>query len=132
MSKSAFWLIISSVIAAGAFGGTAARKPKQNPESTRRALSFLLAISDGMIPFASSCSGSYGQDGQARVKDLLAMELSSLVGGKNSLVGSCHGGTSCSINISHQLGEAVSSADISFKVKDRRALLDSLSCILSP
>lgn len=60
------------------------------------------------------------------------MELSCLVDGKNLVVGTCKTETSCSITISHELGEAVSSADISFKVKDGRALVDSLSCVLSP
>src|SRR5579863_2716950 len=111
--KRLMLLPILSMVAAGYVGGqTTSKKAMPNPDDTQKALTYLLTVSDELIPLASSCKGSYGQAGQARVKDLLAMELSSLWGGKNSIVGKCkeHGETACSVTISHDLGEAVSSA----------------------
>jgi hypothetical protein len=132
MKRSAGWITLLTIAALSALGQTAVQKTKPNADETRRALGFLLAVSEQVIPSASSCNGSFGQAGHPRVKDLLAMELSSLAGGKNSIVGTCQAAKSCSVTISHELGEAVSSAEISFKLKDGRVQLESLSCLLSP
>jgi hypothetical protein len=132
--KRATSFLLSMVAASCISGQTASKKAMPNPDDTQKALTYLLTISDELIPPASSCHGSFGQKGQVRVKDLLAMELSSLWGGKNLIVGKCkgRGETSCSVTISHDLGEAVSSAQITFNLKDGRARVDSLACVLSP
>ena len=134
MKRLMLFLILSTVAAGWVRGQAVSKKAMPNPDDTQKALTYLLTISDELIPPASSCKGSYGQAGQARVKDLLAMELSSLWGGKNSIVGKCreHGETLCSVTMSHDFGEAVSSAQISFNLKDGRARVDSLACVLSP
>jgi len=76
------FLILSTVAAGWVRGQAVSKKAMPNPDDTQKALTYLLTISDELIPPASSWKGSYGQAGQARVKDLLAMELSSLWGGR--------------------------------------------------
>ncbi len=108
------------------------KKPKPNSEDTQKVLTVLLASSEEEIPEASTCNGRFGQTGRARMKDLLAMELASLSGGSNSVAGTCASETSCALRISHAFGEAVSSANIRFKVKTGRVDMESLSCVLTP
>jgi hypothetical protein len=132
MRTSIVALIFLAVASSYIYAQSPPRKPTQKPESTQKALTFLLASSEEEIPAGSSCHGLFGQDGPPRVRDLMAMELSSLFRGNNSIAGKCDQDKSCSVKISHELGEAVSSAEISFKVKDGRVRLDSLSCILTP
>lgn len=132
MRKSIVFLMVSIVAASYACAQISPRKPKQKLVNTQKALTFLLASSAEEIPAGSSCHGLFGQDGPPRIKDLMAMELSSLFRGNNSIVGNCDREDSCSVKIAHAYGEAVSSADINFKVKDGRIRLDTLSCTLSP
>jgi hypothetical protein len=112
----------------------AAPKKKSNIAETQRALTYLLSAAEEKIPPASSCYGSFGQSGQPAIKDLIAMELSSLWAGKNLIVGACtnSGATQCSVTISHEQGEAVSSAKISYDIEQGKVDLKSLKCVLSP
>jgi hypothetical protein len=56
---------------------------------SQRAMPALLAASDEVIPASSSCNGLFGGESPARVKDLLAMELTTLSRGRNVVTGHC-------------------------------------------
>ena len=62
------------------------------------------------------------------------MQLAYLYRGKNVIKGACRGNsdTQCSLTISHAFGEDVSSAVVSFKLKDGKVQVETLSCILTP
>src|SRR5262249_4930021 len=85
-------------------------KNTANPLETQAAWRALFAASEDPIKPGSSCDGAYGQEGRPRVGDLLAMRLSFLYHGKNSIVGKCRGQT-CSLSIRHAYDEDVSSTD---------------------
>jgi hypothetical protein len=105
-----------------------------NPEQTRRALLPLLAAAKEPIPAKSSCKGDYGQQGKARLGDLLGMQLAYLYRGDNVVSGACDGSREqrCSVSINRSFGEDVSSAKIEFIVRDGRLRLSSLSCVMTP
>lgn len=111
-----------------------AGEPGANPDRTLPVLKALLQSSDQLIPAGSSCDGKYGNQGPTRVRDLLAMELAYLYRGKNVIKGECRGSgvRQCSLTISHTFGEDVSSAVLSFKLKDGKVQVETLSCILTP
>jgi hypothetical protein len=110
----------------------AKKKPGPHPADTQKALTFLLAMSEQAIPLTSSCYGSFGVDRPPKVKDLLAMEFASLSRGQNHVLGKCSGEPNlrCTVSIAHSSGEDVSSADITFDIKDGRP--DGLECVLTP
>jgi hypothetical protein len=62
------------------------------------------------------------------------MQLAYLYRGKNVIKGRCRGAGNarCSLTISHAFGEDVSSALISFDVKNGKAQVETLSCVLTP
>jgi hypothetical protein len=121
---AAFVLVVSLAQAALA-------KKAADPLETQAAWRALFAASEDPIKPGSSCDGAYGQEGPPRVGDLLAMRLSFLYHGKNSIVGKCRGQT-CSLSIRHAYDEDVSSTDIRFQVRDSKALAETLECVMSP
>ena len=127
------YLVLASVaVLLLAVPAVAKKKPGPHPADTQKALNFLLAIANQPIPATSSCYGSFGGDEPPKVKDLLAMELASFSRGQNSVSGKCSGEPNlrCGISISHSSGEDVSSAEITFGVKEGRP--DALQCVLTP
>lgn len=110
---------------------TTAAAATADPVATQKALSALLAAANDAIPRASSCHGDFGQTGQARVKDLLAMRMAYLYAGTNVVEGSCQKGQ-CTVSINHAAGEDVASAAISFSVSGGKARASSLQCVITP
>ena len=115
----------------------AAKPTKIDRAASQRAMTALLAASDEVIPASSSCHGLFGGESPARVKDLLAMELTTLSRGRNVVTGHCDpadagDGAQCAILITHDFGEDVSSADIRFRTQAGRADAQSLACVLTP
>ena len=108
-----------------------AKVPTIDPTETTKALSILLAASNAPIPESSSCNGSYGQTGKATVKDLLAVQLAYLYSGKNIIQGKCNS-TQCTVAINHSSGEDVSSTTITFGVKQDKANISTLHCVITP
>ena len=103
-----------------------------DPHSTAQAFRSLFSISNESIPKTSTCMGYYyGQRGRAKVKDLVSMILSYLYDGNNVIKGNCDI-KYCVINITHDAGEDVSSADIKFAVKNGKAQAASLECVITP
>jgi hypothetical protein len=125
------------VIALLAHSAEAKNSLKSNSDASQRAISSLLAVSDEVIPTASTCHGAFGGSGPAKVRDLLAMELATFSRGTNTLVGACKASTAgpalaCHVAIAHEFGEEASSAEIRFQVQDGRAVVSSLDCRLAP
>ena len=104
------------------------------PSDTEKVLNLLLAASNMAIPPQSSCQGDYGQKGESKVKDVLAMELAGFNRGKNTITGSCQdpGPKSCEILIRHEFGEDGYSAQIHFLVKKGAVDITTLTCIITP
>lgn len=104
------------------------------PSDTEKALNLLLAASNMAIPPQSSCQGDYGQQGEPKVKDVLAMELAGFNRGKNTIAGSCQGPgpKSCEILIRHEFGEDGYSAQIHFLVQKGAIDITTLTCIITP
>ena len=102
-----------------------------DPDATVKALRLLFTISNESIPKTSTCFGFYGQRGRAMVKDLLATEFNYLFNGNNVIKGSCDA-KYCTLTINHDAGEDVSSADIKFAVKNDKAQVASLECVITP
>ena len=111
-----------------------AKPAKVDRASSQRAMSALLAASDDVIPETSSCHGLFGGGSPGRVRDLVAMEFATLSRGRNVVIGHCDADEDgrCSVSITHDFGEEVSSADIRFKTLDGRAIPESLDCVLTP
>jgi|SRR5580658_4850746 hypothetical protein len=122
---------ITAIVLAASLAQAAPAKKTADPLETQAAWRALFAVSEDPIKPGSSCDGPYGQEGPPRVGDLLAMRLSFLYHGKNSIVGKCRGQT-CSLSIRHAYDEDVSSTDIRFQVRDSKALAETLECVMSP
>ncbi len=101
------------------------------PEETRKALSALLAASNAVIPAASTCHGSYGQEGKATVKDLVAMQLAYIHSGTSVIDGRCTA-QACTVRIRRASGEDVSSATIEFDMRQGKANVATLRCLMTP
>ena len=80
-----------------------AAEKQADPDRTLMVLKALFESADQVIPTGSSCSGTYGNQGPAKVADLLAMQLAYFYRGKNVIKGACRGtgNTQCSLRISH-------------------------------
>ena len=67
------------------------------------------------------------------VSELLAWVLSSFDFGENYLTGKCSGDKdeSCSVLISHKVGDGTSTTELTFKVVDKSVQVDSLKCALN-
>lgn len=108
-----------------------ANDPNLSPDATRVAVAALLAASNGFVPRASSCDGDYKQKGNARMKDLLAMQLGDLDTGSNRIRGRCESNR-CEVSITHSDGDHVHSALIRFKLLRGQADIRSISCVITP
>jgi len=102
-----------------------------DPIETNAALSALFTITNEVIPESSSCQGNYGQQGKAKVSDLLAIQLAYLYKGKNIIQGNCTN-NQCTVSITHSSGEDVSSAIIKFKLVRGKASVGTLECVITP
>ncbi len=102
-----------------------------DPVATRKVLTALLAVSNSAIPNGSTCRGDYGQTGQAKIKDMLAMQLGYLYEGDNRIKGNCTQ-DACAIVINHAAGEDVSSARIQFGMRNGKVDLATLHCVMTP
>ena len=102
-----------------------------DPRGTAVALRLLLSASNESIPQGSTCFGAYGQSGEPRVRDLLAVELASLYKGVNVISGSCTP-VACSLAITHRAGEDVSSALINFRYRNSQLVIGSMACRITP
>jgi hypothetical protein len=119
------------MLAIAASSATHAATPAADPVATSKALNALLAASNNAIPESSTCYGSYGQEGAATVKDLVAMQLAYLYSGKNTIKGHCTA-TQCTLSIAHAAGDDVSSAVIKFKLVRGKANAATLRCVITP
>jgi hypothetical protein len=108
-----------------------AKAPTIDPAETTKALSILLAESNAPIPKSSSCMGSYGQTGKAAVKHLLAAQLAYLYSGENIIQGKCSS-TQCTLAVNHSSGEDLSSTTVTFGVKQGKANISTLHCVITP
>lgn len=108
-----------------------AAAPEIDPFETEKALNLLLSHADQAIPENSSCYGHYlGTDAPA-IHDLLATTLAYLYNGSNVIMGACVG-DKCTIRITHEAGEDVSSTTIHFSVDKGRLDAASLQCLITP
>jgi len=123
-------LIVTLLMSADCFAGGKTGDPAQ----TQTVLNALLASSNDLIPPESSCSGQYGQEGPAKIKDLLSTQLAYLYQGKNKITGKCTGKNKdqCLLSITHSSGEDVASAQIKFILKNDKVDLSTLSCVITP
>jgi hypothetical protein len=97
-----------------------------------KALRALLELSNQPIPKKSSCYGAYVLRGAPTVKDLLAVQLENLSEGTNAIQGDC-ARSLCSVSITHDGGsEDVASATISFRLNKGKAVLSTLTCVITP
>lgn len=120
------------LLQSAALAGALVLQPTQaQPEPATRALRALLAISNAVIPETSTCSADYGQEGQATVKDLLAIQLANLDHGKNTIQGRCTA-SRCTLTIRHSAGEDMSSAQITFALAGGKARVSTLQCVNTP
>jgi hypothetical protein len=105
-----------------------------NPEHTRVALAMLLGASNDLIPQKSTCKGSYGQPGPARIKDLLSTQLAYVYQGSSVIKGRCTDGRDqqCELSIARAAGEDVSLAKIEFAVRKGKVQAGSLHCEITP
>jgi hypothetical protein len=128
-------LFLAAVLAVslGLAEDTFAKGPDKT-KATEKALFALLAASNDTVTPGSSCDAPYGQQGPARVVDIVATALSVFHRGNNTIVGSCLGQDrqTCSLSISHAFGEEVSSAEFRFKTRNAKALADTLECATTP
>jgi hypothetical protein len=133
ITQRASWIIPIALQLCLSLPGLASQS-QGNPDRTLPVLKALLDSSDQLIPAGSSCDGKYGNQGPARISDLLATQLAYLYRGKNVIKGACRGSGDprCSVTISHAFGEDVSSAVLSFNLKDGKVQVETLSCILTP
>ena len=112
------------------YSGYAAQN-EVDPKQTYMVLSALMSESNSIIPTNSSCVGNYGQKGKAAVKDMLSVQLAYLYSGVNKITGNCIN-DQCQLSIEHNAGEDVYFADIRFKLRNGKARISTLHCILTP
>ena len=120
-----------------------------NPAETQKVLTLLLSASNELIPspskseptvtgfewWGTSCEGDYGQEGPARLKDLLSMQLAGLYQGKNNIKGKIRGNGNtkqCSLEITHAAGEVVYSFELRFLARRGKILMNTLRCVSTP
>ncbi len=105
-----------------------------DPMQTKWALGLLLEASGQNIPRGSSCAGNYGQDGDAKLRDMLSTQLAYLYTGENRIIGRCDtkNNRQCMLRITHSSGEDVSSAEIKFFTRNGKLMLNSLNCVITP
>jgi hypothetical protein len=103
-------------------------------EGISAALLPLLAAAGDPVKAGSGCDGSYGHEGPAKVGDVLSRELTVFYRGKNRITGSCRGADNsiCSLSMTHAFGEDVSSTELHFRVRDSKAIADTLRCVMTP
>jgi hypothetical protein len=132
MSRQLFLAAVFA-LSLGLTDDTLAKGPDKT-KATEKALFALLAASNNTVRPGSSCDSPYGQQGPARVVDIVATALSVFHRGKNTIVGSCSGQDkqTCSLSISHAFGEEVSSAEFRFEARNAKALADTLECVTTP
>ena len=102
-----------------------------DPAATGEAVQLLLSMANDIIPRQSSCFGDYGQAGRARVRHLLATQLAYLYAGDNAIRGECQR-DACEVTINHARGEDVSSATVSFTLRQGKPSPVSLHCVITP
>lgn len=102
-----------------------------DPAATGEAVQLLLSMANDIIPRQSSCFGDYGQAGRGRVRHLLATQFAYLYAGDNAIRGGCREGT-CEVIINHARGEDVSSATVSFTLRQGKPSPASLHCVITP
>lgn len=126
----AILLVFGSVMCLSSNDSSAADR-SADPVATREALSVLLSSSNTAIPKASTCMGDYGQSGQPKIGDMLAMRLAYLYAGENIVEGRCASGF-CSIVIRHAAGEDVAFTTIEFGIRKGNVDPATLRCVFTP
>ncbi len=112
-------------------GATHAAESRVDPEKTRIALHALMQVANITVPSSSSCHGKYDGSKKPTVGHVLSMQLAYLSNGDNHIAGDCID-THCHIRIRHAFGEDVSSADIRFEVRNGKANVSTLQCVITP
>lgn len=107
-----------------------------DPVQTRKALTALMEVANEPIPKESPCMGHYGTHEPPRIKDLLSMPLAYLDTGENRITGTVEdlgqGEQLCTLLITHAKGEDVASTQIRFKLHRGKALVGTLTCLMTP
>lgn len=126
--RTAIAAILLSCITVSALGQTR----RHDDRETSIALVALFMVSEENFLPGSSCYGTYFLDrGLPKVGHMLAVSMSNLDIGKNTVYGSCKG-SKCSVEIYHAYGEDVSAAVIRFRIKNGKARVETMECRLTP
>ena len=123
---------IAAILLLCAASSTLGKSQRHDSNKTSVALLALFMASEESFVPGSSCDGNYiSEQGPAKVGHLLAVWMSNLDIGKNVIYGSCKG-NKCSVHIYHKYGEALSSVDIQFRIKNGKARVETMECHLTP
>jgi len=103
-----------------------------DPHEATFAITTLLSIANDSASHGLHCDGDYpGNTHQLKVRDIIAEQLSVFNNGKNTIKGSCKN-NKCAVVMHHANGEDVSSTTIMFNIKNDKALVNTMSCIITP
>ena len=124
--------IIVAVLLSCTTNSALGKTQRHDADETTTALAALFRASEERFIPGSSCDGTYPpKSNPLRVGFMLAAVLANLDVGKNTIYGSCKG-NKCSVEIYHAYGEDVSSAVIRFRIKNGKALVETMECRLTP
>jgi len=123
--------VLTAMLPAGAQDKEAVGIDEADPAATEKALTILFSHADQAIPEASSCYGHYAGTDKPAIGNLLAGSLAYLYNGDNVIAGVC-AENDCTVKITHDAGEDVSSTTIRFSLTGGRLDAASLQCIITP
>lgn len=128
----AYLPIVVAILLSCTTNSTLGKSQRHDSNKTSVALAALFMASEEIFVPGSSCYGSYFSDQRPpRVGHFLGVWMSNLDIGKNTIYGSCKG-NKCSVHIYHKYGEALSSVDIQFRIKNGKARVETMECHLTP
>lgn len=102
-----------------------------DPVETEKVLNILFSHVDQVIPKSSSCYEHYAGTDNPTIRNLLATSLAYLYNGNNVVAGFCTKGN-CTVKITHDAGEDVSSTTVFFSLREGRIDAASLRCVITP
>ena len=124
--------IIVAVLLSCTTNSALGKTQRHDSDKTVAALAALFIVSGERVVPGSSCDLIYHPEPRpVRVGFMLAVAMSNLDIGKNTVYGSCKG-NKCSVEIYHAYGEDVSAAVIRFRTKNGKARVETMECILTP
>lgn len=129
-SKLPLIFALSATLSVSASAMAGADRP--DPDATSHAVHVLLVAADAVIPETSSCHGIYPlQQGEPRIRDLLATSLGGMQEGNNKIDGACTAST-CRLNLQHAHGEDVWSTQIRYEINHGALEPGTLKCVMTP